>query len=129
MDAVKAATATGMVFAGLPAGFMLDGATYVRGGELGFDGADAATPAPGGDLTPAECRAEAGPGYVLSGGVPPGSFHASVPLRVFDEQVEAWLDLRRQSPALIIAPGDQLPPDGELDRVTRLVARAAAARL
>ncbi|MEI7552614.1 MAG: uroporphyrinogen decarboxylase family protein [Verrucomicrobiota bacterium] len=97
--------------------------------ELGFDGADAATPAPWGDLTPAECRAEAGPGYILSGGVPPGSFHASVPLRVFDEQVEAWLDLRRQSPALIIAPGDQLPPDGELDRVTRLVARAAAARL
>jgi hypothetical protein len=40
MDAVKAATATGSVFAGLPAGFMLDGATYVRGGELGFDGVD-----------------------------------------------------------------------------------------
>ncbi len=97
--------------------------------DLGFDGADAATPAPWGDLTPAECRAEAGPGYVLSGGVPPSSFHRDVPLRIFDEQVDAWLDLRRSSPALIIAPGDQLPPDGELDRVTRMVERAAAARL
>jgi hypothetical protein len=40
MDAVKAATATAPVFVGLPAGFMLDGATYARGGELGFDGID-----------------------------------------------------------------------------------------
>jgi hypothetical protein len=95
--------------------------------DLGFDGADAVTPAPWGDLTPAECRAEAGPRYVLSGGVPPGSFHPDVPLAVFDAQVEAWLALRHQSPALIIAPGDQLPPDGDLDRVTRMVAAAARA--
>jgi uroporphyrinogen-III decarboxylase len=95
--------------------------------DLGIDGADAVTPAPWGDLTPAECRVEAGPRYVLSGGVPPGSFHRSVPLEVFDAQVEAWLALRHQSPALIIAPGDQLPPDGELDRVTRLVEAAARA--
>jgi hypothetical protein len=95
--------------------------------DLGFDGADAATPAPWGDLTPAQCRAEAGPKYILSGGVPPDSFNANVPLRVFDAQVEAWLDLRHQSSALIIAPGDQLPPDGELDRVTRMVEIAARA--
>jgi hypothetical protein len=95
--------------------------------ELGFDGADAATPAPWGDLTPAQCRAEAGPTYLLSGGVSPGSFHPRVPLPDFDQQVEAWLELRHQSSALIIAPGDQLPPDGEIDRVTRLVAMAAQA--
>ncbi len=95
--------------------------------ELGFDGADAATPAPWGDLAPAECRAEAGPNYILSGGVPPGSFHASVPLRVFDAQVEAWLALRHTSSALIIAPGDQLPPDGEIERVTRMVKMATRA--
>jgi uroporphyrinogen-III decarboxylase len=95
--------------------------------ELGFAGVDAATPAPWGDLSPAECRAEAGPDYILSGGVPPGSFNAAVPLRVFEAQVEAWLQLRRQSSAMIIAPGDQLPPDGEIDRVTRLVAMAAEA--
>jgi uroporphyrinogen-III decarboxylase len=92
--------------------------------DLGFDGADAVTPAPWGDLTPAECRVEAGPRYVLSGGVPPGSFNSNVPLAVFDAQVEAWLALRHQSPALIIAPGDQLPPDGDLARVTRMVEAA-----
>lgn len=89
--------------------------------EMGFDGADAVTPAPWGDLTPQQCRDEAGPKLILSGGVPPSSFSPEVPLRVFDEQVEAWLDLRHQSPALMIAPGDQLPPDGDLERVTRLV--------
>ena len=53
--------------------------------------------------------------------------NSSVPLRVFDGQVEAWLELRRESPALIIAPGDQLPPDGDIDRVTRMVEMAARA--
>ena len=42
--------------------------------ECGIDGADAVTPAPWGDLTPRQCRDEAGPKLVLSGGVclPPG---------------------------------------------------------
>jgi hypothetical protein len=96
-------------------------------GELGFSGADAVTPAPWGDLTPAECRAEAGPNYVLSGGIPPSSFNPNFPLATFDAQMEAWLDLRRQSPLLIIAPGDQLPPDGDLQRVNRMVEFAARA--
>jgi hypothetical protein len=90
-------------------------------GQMGIDGADAVTPAPWGDLTPQQCRDEAGAKFVLSGGVSPGSFSSQVPLAELDEQIEAWLDLRHQSPALIIAPGDQLPPDGELERVTRLV--------
>jgi hypothetical protein len=96
--------------------------------DLGFDGADAVTPAPWGDLTPAECRAEAGPDYLISGGVPPGSFCPDVSMDIFDAQVDAWLALRHQSPALIIAPGDQLPPDGDLNRVTRMVEAAAKAK-
>jgi hypothetical protein len=40
MDPVEAASLTAPAIGGLPAGFMLDGATYVRGGELGFDGVD-----------------------------------------------------------------------------------------
>jgi uroporphyrinogen-III decarboxylase len=94
---------------------------------MGMDGADAVTPAPWGDLTPQQCRDEAGPTLVLSGGIPPDSFSARVPLRLFDEQIEAWLDLRHQSPGLIIAPGDQLPPDGELERVVRMVRATATA--
>jgi hypothetical protein len=97
-------------------------------GRMGFSGADAVTPAPWGDLTPGECRDEAGPQFVLSGGVPPSSFRTDVSLAVFDRQVDEWLALRRRSPALIIAPGDQLPPDGELERVTRLVQAAERAR-
>jgi hypothetical protein len=95
--------------------------------DMGIDGADAVTPAPWGDISPQQCREEAGPKLVLSGGVPPNSFSADVPLGVLDQQIEAWLDLRHQSPALIIAPGDQLPPDGRLDRVARLVQAAAVA--
>lgn len=89
-------------------------------GDCDVDGADAVTPAPWGDLTPQQCRDEAGPKYVLSGGVPPDAFHPSVPLNVFDQRCEEWLALRPQSHALIIAPGDQLPPDGDIERVTRM---------
>jgi hypothetical protein len=95
--------------------------------DCGVDGADAVTPAPWGDLTPLQCRDEAGDKLVLSGGVPPDAFHAGVPLSVFDQRVEAWLELRKRSPALIVAPGDQLPPDGEIDRVARMAQIADAA--
>jgi hypothetical protein len=40
MDPIEAAEKTGPVIAALPAGFMLDGATYELGGKLGFDGID-----------------------------------------------------------------------------------------
>jgi hypothetical protein len=39
--------------------------------DTGADCADAVTPTPMGDLTPAECRREAGPDFILSGGVSP----------------------------------------------------------
>ncbi|MFO1450727.1 MAG: uroporphyrinogen decarboxylase family protein [Opitutaceae bacterium] len=97
--------------------------------ELGIDAADAVTPAPWGDLTPDECRTEAGDKLVLSGGIPPGDFHPRVSLEHFDRSVEAWLALADRSTALIVAPGDQLPPDGELSRVTRMVQMAESRRL
>lgn len=93
--------------------------------DAGVDAADAVTPAPWGDLTPQECRAEAGERFILSGGVPPDHFNPNVPITTFDRSVEAWLALAEQSSSLIIAPGDQLPPDGDLGRVTRMVEMAA----
>ena len=63
----------------------------------------------------------------LSGGLPPDSFRAEVPMQVLDEQIERWLELRHVSPALIIAPGDQLPPDGDIRRVSRIVQATASA--
>jgi hypothetical protein len=50
MDAEEAARAHTNAVAYLPAGFMLDGATYKRGGELGFDGVDFYTAGRGGAL-------------------------------------------------------------------------------
>lgn len=94
--------------------------------DAGVDAADAVTPAPWGDLTPQECRDEAGDRFILSGGVPPDHFNPKVPMATFDRSVEAWLALADRSSALIIAPGDQLPPDGDLSRVTRMVEMAEA---
>jgi hypothetical protein len=40
MDALAAASRTAGAVSGVPAGFMLDAATYERGGKAGFDGVD-----------------------------------------------------------------------------------------
>src|SRR5579863_9807175 len=48
MKAEDAARAHANAVAYLPAGFMMDGATYKRGGELGFDGVDFYTAGRGG---------------------------------------------------------------------------------
>lgn len=85
--------------------------------ELGADCADAVTPPPMGDLTPAECRAEAGPELILSGGVSPDLWLPTSPLAAFQDAVRAWLDLRRESPRLIANAGDQVPPGAEEDRI------------
>ena len=50
MNAEGAARATADAVAYLPAGFMIDAATYKRGGELGFDGIDFYTAGRGGAL-------------------------------------------------------------------------------
>jgi len=50
MNAEEAARATANAVSYLPAGFMMDGATYERGGELGFDGIDFYTAGRGGAL-------------------------------------------------------------------------------
>ncbi|MCC6240449.1 MAG: hypothetical protein IT448_09155 [Phycisphaerales bacterium] len=96
--------------------------------EVGVAAVDAATPAPHGDLTPTQCRDEGGDQLVLSGGIPPVFFHSDVSLATFDKSVEEWLALADRSSAVIIAPGDQLPPLGEIDRVTRMVEMANARR-
>jgi hypothetical protein len=50
MDAEEAARATADAVSHLPMGFMIDGATYERGGALGFDGVDFYTAGRGGVL-------------------------------------------------------------------------------
>jgi hypothetical protein len=78
--------------------------------QIGVDCIDAVTPSPGGDLTPAACRAEAGQRLILSGGVPPAVWVQSDDDEAFRRSVLAWLELRQAGPRLIAAAGDQVPP-------------------
>lgn len=85
--------------------------------DTGADCGDAITPTPMGDLTPAQCRAEAGPDFILSGGVSPDLWLPHVPLDTFKDKVLEWLELRHLSPRLIANAGDQVPPGAEEDRI------------
>jgi len=85
--------------------------------DCGADCCDAATPAPFGDLTPAECRDEAGPDFILSGGVPPNLWLPDVPLEAFRKSVLDWLELKKSSPRLIANAGDQVPPGADEQRI------------
>ena len=86
--------------------------------DAGADCGDAITPAPMGDLTPEGCRAEAGPDFILSGGVPPNLWEPYVDIGAFRKSVLDWLDLKRFSPRLIANAGDQVPPHAAEDRIT-----------
>ena len=90
--------------------------TMIR--DSGSDAADAVTPIPTGDLTPAECRAEAGPDFILSGGVAPAMWLPDVDIKAFERSVIEWLELKKISPRLIANAGDQVPPGAEERRIT-----------
>lgn len=85
--------------------------------DTGADCADAVTPTPMGDLTPEACRAEAGPDFILSGGVSPELWLPSASDDAFRAAVLRWLELRYASPRLILAAGDQVPPGAAEQRI------------
>ncbi|HET6455804.1 MAG TPA: uroporphyrinogen decarboxylase family protein [Armatimonadota bacterium] len=85
--------------------------------DTGADCADAVTPIPMGDLTPEECRAEAGSDFILSGGVSPDLWLPNVSTDDFKAAVIRWVDLRKLSPRLIANAGDQVPPGALEDRI------------
>jgi hypothetical protein len=85
--------------------------------DTGADCADAVTPTPMGDLTPEQCRAEAGISFILSGGVSPDLWLPSASEEAFRAAVLRWLDLRKTSPRLIANAGDQVPPGAVEDRI------------
>lgn len=88
--------------------------------ECGVDCADALTPAPMFARTPAQMRAEAGPDLILSGGIPATIFGPGTSDRQFIDCVVRWLDTRLASPRLIMAAGDQVPPEATLKRIAML---------
>lgn len=85
--------------------------------ETGADCADAVTPVPMGDRTPQQCRDEAGPNFILSGGVSPNLWLPEADVADFEKAVRDWLELRKQSPRLIANAGDQVPPGAAEDRI------------
>ncbi len=85
--------------------------------ETGADCADAVTPTPMGDLTPAQCREKAGPNFILSGGVPPNLWLPEVPEEVFRASVRDWLALKDSGHRLIANAGDQVPPGADESRI------------
>lgn len=85
--------------------------------DVGADCADAVTPAPMGDLTPGQCRDEAGPSFILSGGVSPDLWLPNVSTARFKQAILNWLELRKRSPRLIAAAGDQVPPGAPEERI------------
>ena len=88
--------------------------------ECGVDCADALTPAPMFSLTPEQMRDQAGPDLILSGGIPATIFGPEATDDEFEESVKRWLDTRHNSPRLMMAAGDQVPPEAQYDRIARL---------
>ena len=78
--------------------------------ECGVDSVDAVTPAPDGDLTPQQAREEAGPDLILWGGIPASIWQEFTPDEQFVRYVREYLELRWQSPRLVLAPYDQAVP-------------------
>lgn len=84
--------------------------------NAGIDVGDALTPAPTGDLTPAEIRRQAG-NMVLMGGISPVMWLPQTSEKDFIAHVREWLDLRKISNRLVLSSGDQVPTGTELKRV------------
>ena len=114
-EAIRRLHAAGKYVAVHTDGRLRGAITMIRGS--GADAADAGTPTRTGDVTAAECRAEAGPDFVLSGGVAPALWLPDVDVRAFEQAIIEWLDLRKQSPRLIANAGDQVPPGAEEQRI------------
>lgn len=84
--------------------------------EAGIDVADACTPKPTGDLTPAEVRRQAG-NMVIMGGVSPRMWLPETGEKEFVAHVREWLDQRKVSPRIVQSAGDQVPPGTKLQRI------------
>ena len=85
--------------------------------KAGIDVADACTPAPTGDLTPAGIRHEAGDDMILFGGVSPDKWLPTTSEKDFIEHVRQWLDLKNVNSNFVQTAGDQVPPGTKLQRI------------
>ena len=86
--------------------------------KTGADCGDAITPAPMGDLSPSECRKEAGENFILSGGVAPDLWLPTVQVKNFEQAVIDWLSTAKENFRIFAAAGDQVPPGAEERRIS-----------
>ena len=82
----------------------------------GFDGAEALTPAPVGDLDMAAIRQEAGD-LVIWGGLPGALFSASYSDEAFEQHLERLFRTFDQDRKFVLGVADQVPPDGKWERI------------
>ncbi|MCM8759561.1 MAG: hypothetical protein NC906_07325 [Candidatus Omnitrophica bacterium] len=85
--------------------------------ETKADCGDAITPLPAGDLSPMDCRIEAGDDFILSGGISPTLWLGEVNQKKFERAVVEWLSTKDKSFRLMAAAGDQVPPGAEISRI------------
>jgi uroporphyrinogen-III decarboxylase len=90
-------------------------------GAVGFSVLEALTPSPVGDVAMADMRGLAGPTSILWGGVPGIYFTPLVSDDEFERLVRDVLEVMRQEPTYVLGVADQVPPDGTLERVRRVV--------
>ncbi|HPC29415.1 MAG TPA: hypothetical protein PLI50_04275, partial [bacterium] len=88
--------------------------------ETGADCGDAITPTPAGDLTPEECRLEAGDNFILSGGIAPGLWYKSIDINQFEMAVMNWLETKSKNFRIMAAAGDQVPPGADEERIKQM---------
>ncbi len=95
---------------------LLDGILRIVA-TTGIDVADACTPAPTGDLSPAEIRRQAGDKMIIMGGISPVMWLPSTKEKDFIKHVRDWLDLRKINNRIVLSAGDQVPPGTEISRI------------
>ncbi|MBT3320200.1 MAG: hypothetical protein HN948_01700 [Clostridia bacterium] len=83
----------------------------------GADAISAVTPYPMGDLTPEQCRNEAGERVVLSGGVSPDLWLPEVPIEQFEKACMEWIAMGKQNSAIIADASNQVPPRADESRI------------
>ncbi len=114
-EAIRRLHAAGKFVAVHTDGKLKDALRMIR--DVGADCADAVTPDPMGDLTPEQCRAEAGNDFILSGGVSPNLWMPEVPIQTFESKVLEWLAQKDVTYRFIANAGDQVPPGADERRI------------
>lgn len=85
--------------------------------ESGIDCAEALTPKPMGDVAMEELRTLAGEKLILWGGVPGAMLIPHFPESELRRHIIEYLKLMKGNPRFVLGIGDQLPPNGDINRI------------